>query len=316
MIEEETVFILGAGASCPYGYPDGKELREQICSSFVTDSQAFFEAQGSGKPLITGALVNAKTFVKKFHNSSIKSIDLFLARNPEFMQVGKWAIIFRIFAAEKNSTFREQMPNRNQDWYLYLFERLTDELVRKEDYVHFGENNVSFITFNYDRSLEHFLYESLLNSFNGIEPGKIQEQINKLRVIHVFGQIAGLEWQELESKIEYRKDINLIDVQRLTDKLRIIYEENENPVFEEARKLISEAKRVFFLGFGYAKENRKVLKIPNVLNTEQEIYGTALDFTEKEIQSIRYMLPHRSVVEVQYLHINKVDSLELLREYL
>ena len=231
-------------------------------------------------------LRRAKEFEEIFHNSSTKSIDLFLARNPEFMVLGKWAIIFRIFTAERNSTFREKMRNRNQDWYSYLFERLTDKLVTKEDYVHFGENKASFITFNYDRSLEHFLYESLRNSFNGIEAAKLQEQINKLRVIHVFGQIAGLEWQEVEDRIEYRRNINLVDVQRLADNLRIIYEENENSVFEEAHKLISEAKRIFFLGFGYAKENCELLKIPVILNTHPEVYGTALGFTEKERFSI------------------------------
>lgn len=311
MIKEKTVFIIGAGASRPYGYPVGKELREEICSSFVGNSKDFFEAQGCRPSEVRIQLGRAETFVEKFHNSSIKSIDLFLARNPEFMLMGKWAIIFRIFAAEKHSTFREQMPNRNQDWYSYLFARLTDELIRKEDYVHFGENNVSFITFNYDRSLEYFLHESLFNSFNGIGGGKIQEQINKLRVIHVFGQIAGLDWQELESRIEYRRDINRIDIQRLADKLRIIYEEEENPDLEEPRKLISEAKRVFFLGFGYAKENCEVLKIPEVLNAEPRIYGTALGFTTKETQSIRAIFHQHSIV-----HVDNRDSLALLREYL
>ena len=30
MITEETLFILGAGASNPYGFPTGKELRSYI----------------------------------------------------------------------------------------------------------------------------------------------------------------------------------------------------------------------------------------------------------------------------------------------
>ena len=30
MIDKQTVFILGAGASAPYGYPTGKQLRQQI----------------------------------------------------------------------------------------------------------------------------------------------------------------------------------------------------------------------------------------------------------------------------------------------
>jgi len=36
---QNTVFILGAGASKPYGYPTGQELREYICKEFQTDLQ-------------------------------------------------------------------------------------------------------------------------------------------------------------------------------------------------------------------------------------------------------------------------------------
>ena len=54
MIKEETVFILGAGASCPYGYPDGKELREQICSNFARESKTYFLAQANGQPPTPG----------------------------------------------------------------------------------------------------------------------------------------------------------------------------------------------------------------------------------------------------------------------
>jgi len=314
MIEEETVFILGAGASCPYGYPSGRELRQEICSSFVSDSSAYFRAQGATHPEIHIALNKAETFVKKFHNSSTQSIDLFLARNPEFMVMGKWAIIFRIFAAEKKSKFREQMEHKNLDWYSYLFERLTDDLVKKEDYTRFGDDNkVSFISFNYDRSLEHFLYVSLLNSFSNIPVGEIKEQLNKHRIIHIFGQVAGLDWQELDNKIEYGRDD--IDIQRLADKLRIIYEKNENPVFEEAHELIRKAKRIFFLGFGYAKENLEILKIPEIIRDEQKIYGTALNFTKKEINSIQYTFPHRLLLS-SYVHIKNMDSLGLLRKYL
>lgn len=31
MITENTVFILGAGGSCPYGYPTGMRLKDLIC---------------------------------------------------------------------------------------------------------------------------------------------------------------------------------------------------------------------------------------------------------------------------------------------
>ena len=42
MIEEDTVFILGAGASCPYGFPDGKKLRSEIFDRFERDFNTYF----------------------------------------------------------------------------------------------------------------------------------------------------------------------------------------------------------------------------------------------------------------------------------
>ena len=44
MITHPTVFILGAGASKPYGFPTGKELRVQIITEFVNEN-IFVEAQ-------------------------------------------------------------------------------------------------------------------------------------------------------------------------------------------------------------------------------------------------------------------------------
>jgi len=230
--------------------------------------------------------------------------------------MGKWAIVFRILDAESKSQFREKMENKSQDWYSYLFGKLTEDLVKKDDYSRLSENNISFITFNYDRSLEHFLYESLLNSFNNISTEKIKEQLTTLRVIHIFGQVAGLDWQDIFDKIEYRRDINRINLPGIVKNLRIIYEENENIELEEARELISNAQHIFFLGFGYAKENLKVLNIPKILKKGQNIYGTALHLTKKEIKDIQSIFPDMPPPYASYVHIENIDCLMLLRQYL
>lgn len=232
MIENKTVFVLGAGASCPYGYPSGKGLREEIILNFCAQYVSYLNVDPITKAYIAVESQKAKAFTYKFEKSSTKSIDLFLARNPEFEDIGKIAIAFRIFAAEYVSKFREQMKKMDIDWYSYLFDKLTEGLVKKDDYIRFSENNVSIITFNYDRSLEHFLYESLVNSFNRILPDKIKEQLIKLRIIHFFGQVAGLEWQDLPHKIKYRINVNTIDISELVENIRIIYEEEENPELE------------------------------------------------------------------------------------
>ena len=315
MIENKTVFVLGAGASCPYGYPSGKDLRKEIISDFCAQYEGYRDARPN-QPFFTMAM-EAKEFTDKFKKSRTKSIDLFLARNPEFLDIGKKAIALRILAAENVSKFKEHMKNMNLDWYSYLLDKLTEELFKKDDYIRFSENNVSIITFNYDRSLEHFLYESLVNSFNRIPPEKIKEQILKLRIIHVFGQVAGLEWQDdLPDKIEYCFDIKFISIQGLIKNLRIIYEEKENPELEEARKLIREAQHIFFLGFGYAKENLELLNIPKILKKGQNIYGTALGLTPKEIQDIKSIFPDHSPPYASCVHIEDLDCLMLLRQHL
>jgi len=309
---EKTVFILGAGASCPYGFPSGSELREQIISVYVSDFEAYLNARARVKVLIPQELSKAKEFTDKFRKST-KSIDLFLALNPEFKETGKRAIIFRILRAEKQSHFREQSKHKDQDWYTLLFECMTKGFVKKDDYSRFCENDVSFITFNYDRSLEHFLYDSLLNSFVGIGGDKIAEQLNRIKVIHVFGKVAPLEWQD-RNGVEYRQEINSVNADELIKNLRTIYEGMENPELKEAKDLIGKAKSIYFLGFGYAKENLDVLGIPEILSTGQLVYGTALGLTERKIQEVRSVLQYNSGSKggVANPRIDKSDSLALL----
>jgi hypothetical protein len=73
---------------------------------------------------------------------------------------------------------------------------------------------------------------------------------------------------------------------------------------------------VFFLGFGYAKENLEILKIPQILNSLQKIYGTALNFTKREIESVKGIFPQSFPPYAPTVYIDNVDCLMLLREYL
>ena len=310
---KNVVFVLGAGASCPYGFPTGKDLREQILSKYPSDCLSYLSNKERVKPLTSQEVRLAKEFVQKFRKSTTKSIDLFLARNPEFSRVGKRAIIFRILDAERASGFREKSRYRNQDWYTWLFEQMTDEFLRKEDYSRFNENDVCFITFNYDRSLEHFLYDSLVNSFIGIPEDKIIEQLNQIKICHVFGQVGPLEWQGQYSETKYRVSVSNINVDALCDNIKIIHEKGENPKLEEAQKLISKAHRVFFLGFGYAEENLDALGFPDVFAGVQKVLGTAMGFTKIEIDKIWSLF---NMGSKSSLVIEDLDCLTFLRKYL
>jgi hypothetical protein len=79
VIYDNTVFILGAGASVPYGYPTGKELREYICSHF---KERFGEIEETN-------VSYTNRFSDTFKKSSTGSIDLFLSRNTQFSEIGR-----------------------------------------------------------------------------------------------------------------------------------------------------------------------------------------------------------------------------------
>jgi hypothetical protein len=238
------------------------------------------------------AELQAREFVDSFKRSGL-TIDEFLAGNPDFMKMGIYAILFRIFNAEINSKFREDVEKPEHDWYLYLFRRMKQGLLKPDACRDFHKNDVSFITFNYDRSLEHFLYDSLFHSFREIDHAETKRQICALNIVHVFGKVAALDWQDPDSeqgsdnRVAYGKRANDIKIPSLLNNLRIIYDERENPPLDQAKKLIREAKRIYFLGFGYRPENIELLDFPTILEKQgvtscPPTYGTALNLTKQE----------------------------------
>lgn len=310
MIRKETVFILGAGASKPYGYPTGAELRKKIIDEFrdqYHSNTVKLEKFGSNKE----DLINyAKSFISSFDLSSTKSIDLFLSRNPKFMDIGKLAIKLSIYSSERKSIFREKVDS-SEDWYSYLFDRLTNEFTNSDQFK-ITHNKVSFITFNYDRSFEHFIYESMTNSYSEIDKGIVKCEVNKLTIIHMFGTISPLPWQE-QGGFFYRK--NGVYFANAED-INIIYNKTDNPMIIEAQKLIRKAKKIFFLGFGYAKENIELLDFPHILQAGQKIFGSTYGFIPKEVIDVKEKFFINGKISDKDITLKDCNSLELIRNHL
>ena len=316
MITQNTLFILGAGASCPYNYPSGKELRRRICFEFIDNYKNLIGYKGSGNESIDEYIWTLTDFKSKFYKSSNKSIDLFLARNPKLVGYGKFAIALEILKAETLSSFREKIAKPEQDWYSYLYDRLTDTFLDKDNFT-ISDNNVSFITFNYDRSLEQFLFESLLNSFENIKRTDAASEIKKIPIIHIYGKVNPLPWEDAILKLKYKA--NLSDGIAITaaKNIQVMNEQLGDRVTERTSELISKANRIFFLGFGYAKENMNLLNFPNILQEGQKVYGTGLGLTNRELKERKEEFLYHGLTQSTNIKIEeKIDSLMLLKEYL
>ncbi|MGD0785727.1 MAG: SIR2 family protein [Sedimentisphaerales bacterium] len=323
MIKEKTVFIIGAGASCPYGFPSSAKLREEICLAFKAEYLEYVKANWQNPPDRDAKRWLINNFIDKFFNAT-ESIDLFLAGNPTLAEIGKYIIAYKILTAEINSHFREQSQIRNQDWYSHVFKKMREGIVYKKDLNKFSENNISFITFNYDRSLEQFFYESLRDSFAEVPEQEIIQILNQLKIIHVYGSIAPLEWQNIKNGVKYKTPISERILQGTSQNLRTIYEEKQNPQLAEAKKLIAEANKIFFLGFGYAEENMDILGLPQIISLGAKIYGTGLGLEQKEREKIHSRVwaglkPEPEIKMKKGLYeiiIEDMDCLKLLRNYL
>lgn len=349
--DKKTVFILGAGASCPYGYPSGARLREWICfnGAFESDYLNYLRDNVSVQAVKTDRRQAVFNFIKTFEKSSSKSIDLFMANNPTLAKIGKYIIAYAMFRAEHKSRFRENANRLREihaarrlsdnltsdalllngtfhggDWYFYIYNRFLEGLAGGNILPHFSNGNLAFITFNYDRSLEHFLYESLRNSFTEVSEDEIVESLKKLKILHVYGQIAPLKWQNPDGHIDYSSNspFNESSLCSAASNIRTIYEEQQNPELIEAQNLLKQAEQIYFLGFSYAPENMKVLGLPEIIPSPVcSVTGSAFGLEDREIQVINDRIVQGLKTHEFYgrnagrVRIAKMDCLDLLRNY-
>jgi hypothetical protein len=242
------VFILGAGASMPYGYPSGRGLVENIISlppgiQFVIDDRDF------------------ESFQKRLTDSKAPSVDTFLGRDSKgtFERVGKLAIAETLLRCESHSRlFRD---NTSDDWYPFVFNTLLANVRHLEQV---RQLPISFVTFNYDRSLEQFLYVYLGSNFPDNTPEEVATVISGIPIIHVYGWLGPLDWQANYGRsYGSHSTLDTIHLANAAEGITILHQgKDDSAEFQQVRELCAKANSIFTLGFGYHPDNMRRLKLP------------------------------------------------------
>jgi hypothetical protein len=315
MIKDHTVFILGAGASVPYNFPTAAGLRQYLIGDFLQDYEDNLNSKGLSEYDVEDFCRPFESIINSFKLSSVISIDRFLAQSgdPVIVSLGKLAIAFSLLRNEKASKFREDSEDVRHDWYTYLFNQMIGREMPTSTF-DISLNNISFITFNYDRSLEHFFWESYSNSFRGMNPDELQNCLAQVKIHHVYGSLGPINWQANEDVIPYGHEPGW--AKYAAKRINIVHESTENSDLQGSiyKSLISSAKSLYFLGFGFDRANLERIGLPEALNKEQEIYGTAFNMLDAEIARIHAALGR--TINNRNTHILKCDSRELLRKFL
>src|SRR5260221_8834278 len=155
-----------------------------------------------------------------------QSIDNYLDAhqgNRKLELCGKLAIAQAILEAENKSKlkidnanldkFERFSPQHVQDtWYERFFMLLT-ESVRRGGLTKLFDN-VSFVIFNYDRCVEHFLYYSLQNYYRLTEQEAAQ-LLERLTITHPYGAVGRLPWQIDKAGVPFgvhQNDMRLLEI--------------------------------------------------------------------------------------------------------
>jgi len=299
MIKTKTLFILGAGASRPFGYLTSIELRDAIRNKGMSHILVDALTPSYEEPGWYERAINK--FVDEFSRSSVYSIDFFLEHRPDFMDIGKMAIAAYLIQYENDEKLRESKNN----WYMYLYDRL------KCSFEDFDKNSISFITFNYDRSLEQFFFEAIRSRFDK-PPDECAKKLKNIPITHLYGQLDFLPWQG-RNGTPYSAGENLIQrVQKAKSNIKLISGERDverSEEFRQAYNLIAAAQRIYFLGFSFDETNIERLNI--ALMKGKTLVATALGLEESKKRWVRKYFENTIGAEI---FLFELDSLSLLQK--
>jgi len=343
MFHSKTVFVVGAGASHEVNLPTGKALAGHIETKLNFEHSPHKTLQ-SGDPVIYETLYwySAKQADKdremKLYMRAAKqvrdampqvsSIDSFIdthAGNRHIELCGKLAIVQTILDEEKKSKlFYNQRDGSwyaaskdiQNTWHQYFFEILADDC--RLSNLHAIFDNISFIVFNYDRCIEHFLIHALQTRFT-IDALKAEQIIGTLKIIHPYGVVGCLPWQGMGVKVPFggraRQGENLLSLSRQI-KTFTEYEQDVS-IVSEIRRLVQGADTIVFLGFAFHPQNMELLKVTEK-SIDKTIYSTTSGISKNDARVVRKKIAESFAPPGTRIYINKEYDLkcfELFREF-
>lgn len=263
-LKRPIVFVLGAGASKPYGFPLGDELKYLMLGRFKNKTHNILQKLDFDADVI-------KEFQESLRYSTHPNIDIFLEKKYNFRELGSYLIAITIMPLEKHEAL---FPQKN--WYGDLFDTLDFENEEPDT------SNLAIVTLNYDRSIEYFLAKNIDYNCHTDLVNFAQEKRKKIKVVHAYGSLGKYPQVTYGTK---PNDINAL--KNAAASIKIVSDRLEDSQeFQEAQRIISQANNIIFLGFGYNERTLGALLAKTVLKGKK-IYGTTYRLDQEARNYVR-----------------------------
>jgi hypothetical protein len=187
--------------------------------------------------------------------------------------------------------FREETfpyHHHKDNWVRFIVHQLLLNCRKSEDLLN---NNIHFITFNYDNSLEAALGNAL-KSIDFLKRKHVEEFLDTPRIIHMYGRLgatkpypsaffralAGNYARSVEAPENIHNSNQLIDSWFLAgEKLKVIdpHTKSHGDAATTAKAILRSAQRIYFLGFGFDQNNLERILPPQRMDLDRkEIFLT------------------------------------------
>lgn len=288
MFRDNTVFVIGAGASAEFGLPLGHQL--------LTLVKANCRFEVSGWTLISGVEEIYKAIVNRYtkHDDIIAahleamgeinraidfagSIDEFINRHsddPIIAEVGKLQIAYAISEAERSSHFSSiskhaetQIEWNTSETWMHTFAQLLFDGVKNGDVETVG-NNITIICFNYDRCIELFLTDAIVKAFRNVPFDQAYKIVERMNIIHPYGSLGSLRHHTFGHRATPQ------DIRAMSENIVTWSESQRSDITPKIQTDMSGASTVVFLGFAFAPQNMKLLSVQNSSPYDEQVCET------------------------------------------
>ena len=305
MVRRPTVLIFGAGVSEDYGFPLARELLISITDSFENGTKVGFTMTQCGFD---------REFIRRFGDelyfSNQPSVDAFLEQHSneaDFVRLGKAAIAASLLQEELTPSLLNRTEMR---LYEHLWYHVTGPIGT------YAGNQLAVITFNYDRSFEHFLRKSFVASHPKFrnQADEFERALSQIEIIHVYGSLGSLDKKSGNYLVYGGRDdpFNPKVILSASERIKLYHEAiGRDNTTARMRERITEAETICFLGFAFYPSNVRLLQFCGLgENKETKHFGSAYGMKLGEHDFIRQELGF----DIR-LAGEQTKSLDALREF-
>jgi len=339
MIRTKTTLVIGAGASCELQMPGSADVLARVVQGYDF-SRLGTPQQSRESGILVRYLMKHAEQVGREHRDMVnasqvlrnaarvgKSIDTIIDQydhDPMVVAAGKIAIAFLMGQAETRANLKEAPRNPGElpllgkpeeTWLYWLGQIFTSGLPRSK--LERAFSDLTIVCFNYDRAIEHYLPHALVMAY-GMDLKEAQSLVaERLVIYHPYGAVGRLPWQRgQEAQAEWAGSEQPWNIHAIAGQIRTHSERMaDRDWLHRLRLSVAEAKRLVFLGFGFAPQNMELL-FDRSLSHSPEVVATVHGLPEGTRRLVARLLKrHCGLESDDLLVLDPARAFEVVRDY-